>query len=71
MDRELLEKLAGGLLTGGMTTAEFLAMADEPGAASLPNLVLASFFPAVGFPSPVRFFRRNRYPLPLPMFPMV
>src|SRR5437764_7916301 len=40
MDRELLEKLAGGLLTGGLTTAEFLAMADAPGAASLPTAEL-------------------------------
>lgn len=30
MDSSILEKLAGGLLTGGMTSGEFLAMAQEP-----------------------------------------
>src|SRR6186713_925082 len=30
MDRSILEKLAGGLLTGGMTTSEFLALAEVP-----------------------------------------
>ncbi|MFN0018659.1 MAG: nickel pincer cofactor biosynthesis protein LarB [Pirellulaceae bacterium] len=30
MDQSILEKLAGGLLTGGMTSGEFLALAGEP-----------------------------------------
>src|SRR4051812_38297161 len=30
MDRSILEKLAGGLLTGGMTSGELLAMASDP-----------------------------------------
>jgi len=33
MDRNILEKLAGGLLTGGMTSGEFLALAGEASAA--------------------------------------
>jgi NCAIR mutase (PurE)-related protein len=30
MDRNILERLAGGLLSGGMTSGEFLALADSP-----------------------------------------
>jgi pyridinium-3,5-biscarboxylic acid mononucleotide synthase len=30
MDRNILEKLSGGLLTGGMTSGDFLAMAEGP-----------------------------------------
>jgi hypothetical protein len=37
MDRNILEKLAGGLLTGGMTSGEFLALAEEPTASRTPS----------------------------------
>jgi NCAIR mutase (PurE)-related protein len=37
MDRNILEKLAGGLLTGGMTSGEFLALAGAPQETSSPS----------------------------------
>ena len=37
MDRNILEKLAGGLLTGGMTSGEFVALAGEPTATRTPS----------------------------------
>jgi NCAIR mutase (PurE)-related protein len=41
MDRSILEKLAGGLLTGGMTSGEFLALAEQPtGSTAQPSAEL-------------------------------
>lgn len=37
MDRNILEKLAGGLLTGGLTSGDFLAMAEGPTASRTPS----------------------------------
>lgn len=37
MDRNILEKLAGGLLTGGMTSGDFLAMAEGPSTSRTPS----------------------------------
>ena len=37
MDRSILEKLAGGLLTGGMTSGDFVALAEEPTASRTPS----------------------------------
>jgi NCAIR mutase (PurE)-related protein len=37
MDRNLLEKLAGGLLTEGMTSGEFVALAQEATASASPT----------------------------------
>jgi NCAIR mutase (PurE)-related protein len=37
MDRNILEKLAGGLLTGGMTSGEFVSLAQEPTASDSPT----------------------------------
>src|SRR6478609_6863570 len=37
MDRNLLEKLAGGLLTEGMTSGEFVALAQEATASPPPT----------------------------------
>jgi len=37
MDRNLLETLAGGLLTEGMTSGEFVALAQEATASASPT----------------------------------
>ncbi len=37
MESSILEKLAGGLLTGGMTSGDFISLAEEPTASRTPS----------------------------------